>query len=125
MSSTEPQNEWGKKSGESRVKSPGVAHEESDADVRDILRFGAALFVAVMFTNFLLWGFYSFLKAGAEKGELKPPPLASERQSLPPEPRLQGAPGHEEFPASDLGKFREQENQMLGSFGWVDRKAGI
>src|SRR2546422_915423 len=56
--------------------------------------------------------------SGLQNSELK-------NQEVPPEPRLQGAPGHENSPAIDIEKFRAQETQSLNSYGWVDSKAGV
>ena len=38
---------------------------------------------------------------------------------LPPEPRLQAEPGQE------LRQYRGQQEQLLNSYGWVDRSAGV
>jgi hypothetical protein len=38
---------------------------------------------------------------------------------VPPEPRLQTNP------REDLRQFREQEDAILNSYGWVDRPAGV
>jgi hypothetical protein len=107
------------------AQNPTVAHESSDVDIRHIIQFASLLFLCLMLANFLLWVLYGAFEFRATKTEPKPSPLAAQRQSLPPEPRLQGAPGHEQTPLSELEKLREQENQMLNRFGWVDRKAGI
>ena len=46
-------------------------------------------------------------------------PLAAGREQLPPEPRLQVNP------RDDLRELREREDQVLHSYGWVDRNAGV
>jgi hypothetical protein len=38
---------------------------------------------------------------------------------------LQGAPGSVGSPAQDIRRFREQEDQMLDSYGWIDRQNGV
>ena len=47
-------------------------------------------------------------------------PLAvSQGTRLPPEPRLQTNP------REDLRDFRAKEDELLGSYGWVDQRGGI
>ena len=46
-------------------------------------------------------------------------------ERLPPEPRLQLAPGHQIHPLDDLKRLRADEDALLHSYGWVDRNAGI
>ena len=41
------------------------------------------------------------------------------QRALPPEPRLQEDPKHE------LESYLVKEKELLGSYGWVDRPAGI
>jgi hypothetical protein len=38
---------------------------------------------------------------------------------------LQGAPGSASSPAEDIRQFREREDQMLDSYGWIDRQNGV
>jgi hypothetical protein len=45
--------------------------------------------------------------------------LTTVTAKLPPEPRLQSDP------ASDLERFRRQQDAILNSYGWIDEKAGI
>ena len=95
-------------------------HEESDVDVRAILGFGAALLtVGLAVAVFLYWlvGFYG---RQAERRETRVFPLAAEQQEqLPPEPRLQSDP------QGDLRALRTQEEELLKSYGWVNKEAGI
>src|SRR3989442_10321148 len=44
---------------------------------------------------------------------------------LPPEPRLQGAPGHQISPQDELRQTRAEAEAALSSYGWVDEKTGI
>lgn len=43
----------------------------------------------------------------------------------PPEPRLQGVPGHEKNPPQDLRDKLELDNQANATSQWVDKNAGI
>ncbi|HJY85937.1 MAG TPA: hypothetical protein VKE24_03790, partial [Candidatus Acidoferrales bacterium] len=43
----------------------------------------------------------------------------------PPEPRLQGAPGHRVSPAQELLEMRAEAEAALNGYAWVDEKAGL
>jgi hypothetical protein len=44
---------------------------------------------------------------------------------LPPEPRLQGAPGSELLPLDDMKKFKAEQEAAINSYGWVDKQTGV
>ena len=46
-------------------------------------------------------------------------PTRKPRQRLPPEPRLQTNP------RQDLSDLRAREDQLLNSYGWVDKNTGV
>ena len=48
-----------------------------------------------------------------------------ERMSLPPEPRLQGVPGHEKDAQQDLREKIAAETAANESTGWVDKANGV
>lgn len=77
----------------SHIRNVEVIHERSDVNVRAILTFGLILTVstiAVCIGMWLLFGFFSRQQA-KEPG---PGPMAlTQEERLPPEPRLQAAPG--------------------------------
>ena len=107
-----------------KMTNPGVSHERRDVNTRGVLIFGVALLACTVVIYLVLWGLLRHFEGRTERLEAKAPPLARERQQAPPEPRLQGAPGHENSPAMDIEKFRAQEDQLLNSYGWVDSKGG-
>jgi hypothetical protein len=45
--------------------------------------------------------------------------------ALPPEPRLQGLPGHDNDPQADMREKVAKDNEENEKFGWVDQGAGI
>ncbi len=77
----------------SHIRNVEVTHETSDINVRGVLTFVVALTVvtiAVFVGMWLLFGYFNREQA-KEPG---PGPMAlSKEERLPPEPRLQGAPG--------------------------------
>ena len=75
----------------SHIKNVDVTHEISDVNVSGILKFvaGLTIMTAVVFVLMLL--LFKFLNS---KKETVPGPMAmTEQERLPPEPRLQAAPG--------------------------------
>ena len=83
----------------SYIQNLDVTHEISDVQVPVIVKFLVALSVLTIATFFLVWAmFRAFENTTVEP---KPSPMAlTEKDRLPPEPRLQSAPGF----AEDLEK---------------------
>jgi hypothetical protein len=130
----------------SYITNPDVAHEESDVAVRPLLWFvGGLTFFTIVVCLAMLLMFQFFL--GREKSqELAASPLARQgKERLPPEPRLQLAPGWEV--TNDAGKpqdlsytadnagyvpqpwseyllVSEEWQHELKEYGWADEKAG-
>jgi hypothetical protein len=100
--------------------SEDIHHEPSDIDFRAILGVGAGLVVAALVIYALVW--LLFLSLSNREAHGAPPefPLAaSQEQRLPPEPRLQTDP------REDLRVLRQSEDQILQSYGWIDKNAGV
>jgi|ERR1044071_121794 hypothetical protein len=78
----------------SHIQNPDVSHEASDVDVGTIVKFVVGLFFLTVITFVLMKLLYNVLEDRAAKADRKPRPMAmSESERLPPEPRLQAAPG--------------------------------
>ena len=85
----------------SYIKNIDVTHETSDVNVPALLKFVFALTMMTAVVYVLILFFFNFLNAQEARSEPPPGPMAmSEQESLPPEPRLQSAPGF----AQDLSK---------------------
>ena len=98
---------------------PEVHHEESDVDILAIFGFGGGLMavaVVVLLVIYVLFGFFDSRERATVPAEY---PLAAQTDRVPPEPRLQ------EHPRDDLSELRAREDEILSSYGWVDRNAGI
>ena len=102
-----------------------VAHpqphlEERDVNIRAFLCFGAGLVVTAIVIHALVWLLFVYFNA---REAAQPPaeyPLAIEQEKrLPPEPRLQTNP------REDLRELRAGEDELLTTYGWVDRNAGV
>ena len=69
------------------------SYEQNEIRLRGILYFGAGLLVLIVITFALMWALLGVMKDEmADKNEVSPMAV-SEKDKLPPEPRLQLAPG--------------------------------
>jgi len=78
----------------SHIKNIDVTHEASDVSVSGILKFVVGLTVLCVAVFVLMLGLFRFLNAQETVKEPPAGPMAmSEKERLPPEPRLQAAKG--------------------------------
>jgi hypothetical protein len=97
-----------------------VHHEESDVNIRAIFGFGAALVLVAIVVHLAIWGLFRFFDSRASPQPAAVYPLAAGQEDrLPPEPRLQTAP------REDLAALRTREDEILRTYGWVDRNGGV
>jgi hypothetical protein len=69
-------------------------YEENEIRLRGIVGFGIGLFFLIVITFGLMWALLKVLKDySAENADPKNPLAMTDRERLPPEPRLQLAPG--------------------------------
>lgn len=94
-------------------------HEESDADIRGILLFGAGLIVAAVVISFATWVLFKYFDAREARRVVPMYPLAAQETRVPPGPRLQTNP------REDMRELRTRDEEILTSYGWVDKNAGI
>jgi hypothetical protein len=129
----------------SYITNPDVAHEESDVAVRPLLWFvgGLTAFTIIVCVAMLIMFAYFLNRERSQ--ELKASPLARQgEERLPPEPRLQLAPGHGVTtddgvrhnlsyenkpegvpqPQSEYLVVRDEWAHELNDYGWADEKAG-
>ena len=131
----------------SYITNPDVAHEHTDVPVTPVLKFIAGLVVFAVVMHVAMYAAFKFFEAREEAAERQASPLARKpEESLPPEPRLQLAPGFGvkpedggEFidlsyeagkkgkvpaPQSEYWAVREQWDRELNNYGWADQQAG-
>ena len=129
----------------SYITNPDVAHEESDVAVRPLLWFVGGLTAFTIVVCFAMWLMFQYFLNREISQELKASPLARQgEERLPPEPRLQLAPGfgvttgdgqrhslsyeekHEAIPQpqSEYWTVRGEWMRELSGYGWADEKAG-
>lgn len=103
-----------------------VAYDERDVRAGGVLGFFFYLAIAVAVSLLACWWALRVIEARIARFDTPPPPVRQglERQ-LPPEPRLQGVPGHPKDPQEDLRNQQAEDRKALEETGWVDEKSGI
>ena len=94
----------------SHIKNIDVTHEVSDVYVGGIAKFVVALVVLMVASFLIVWGMFRALNSRITEPPRSPMAL-SEKDRLPPEPRLQGAPGFGE----QLEKSAQPKNENTQS----------
>lgn len=103
--------------------------ESSTLSPKPVLLFLMVLGISTAFVFFVVkgldWGFKTLDFAGEGQTETQ----VTGGRTLPPEPLLQGAPGEGNVPTAlpldAMENLRTENEQKLGSFGWVDKPGGI
>jgi hypothetical protein len=124
MSDTVIHNDRNETTGGRDADGAGTLHEPNTVNIPSVVMFLVALAAAVVVVALLMRGLLRYFDARKAQEAPPPSPLAPGVRT-PPEPRLQGAPGSVGSPAEDIRRFREQEDQMLNSYGWIDQQNGI
>jgi hypothetical protein len=98
---------------------PKSAHETSDANIRGVVIFGVVLFVTIVASLWLVDVVFNYFVAHQRLG---PPltPYGYVRELPPP-----GVPRLEVTPGADMERYREKEEKLLNSYGWVDQQRGV
>jgi hypothetical protein len=91
-----------------------VGHEQSDANIRAVTRFGISIAVLCVVAALAMLLLFRFLQARPEPAV----PELAEHREIPPAPRLQVKP------TTDLDRMRAAENRVLESYGWIDQPSG-
>ncbi|HTZ49717.1 MAG TPA: hypothetical protein VMH20_19155 [Verrucomicrobiae bacterium] len=103
-----------------------VAFEKTDVRTSPILKFLVYLGIGVVFSYILTFGIYKALKSYWTDSYRQPLPTRLEAgPTMPPEPRMQGMPGHLTDPQEDLRIKIQADTAENNKLGWVDQKAGI
>jgi hypothetical protein len=95
-----------------------VGHETRDAKLWPIILTGAGLAVTVAIVGLISYGVFQYL--GAHPPFTAPTnPMSVGDLQIPPAPRI------EEHPAIEIQQLHAQEEKILSTYGWVDKKAGV
>lgn len=77
----------------SHIRNEEVTHEHSDVDISGIFKFALSLTIGIIVVSVGMWLLFKYFRAQDAK-ESPPGPMAlKQSERLPPEPRLQSAPG--------------------------------
>jgi hypothetical protein len=101
----------------------GVPHGggyDSELDVKTIVGFAVGLAVFTLVVLAVMWWMSGFFKREEEAKDTPPSPLVEARgDPIPPGPRLRAAPPR------DLADLRARDDEMLTTYGWVDKSRGV
>jgi len=86
---------------------------------------GAAVVASLLVCVYILRFTTNFMSSF----DTPPPPsreaLGKDYRMMPPEPRLQGVPGHETDPQADLRKKNQEDAEANEKLEWIDKSGGI
>lgn len=105
--------------------------ETSSIKARPVLAFMVILSAATAFVFVLIWGLLWALDRKRDADETQPATrveMPEGQRKLPPEPRLQGAPGPDGpslLPLDDWRVYKEMTDKMVASYGWVDKNGAV
>jgi len=103
-----------------------VSFEARDIRTSPILKFLVYLGITVVISYFIALGVYKGLKKYWASTYAPPMPSRLEAgPTMPPEPRLQGMPGHLTDPQQDLRNKLKADTEANNKLEWIDEKAGI
>jgi hypothetical protein len=106
-----------------------VSFEERDVNARTIYGYLFALGLAVVAASLICIYILRFTLNFAASTDTPPPPsreaLGKDFHQLPPEPRLQGVPGHETDPQADLRKKMQEDSEANEKLEWIDKSGGV
>jgi len=105
-----------------------VAFESRDVKARTIYAYLAVLAVAVILSYVASVFVLRVTTRIAAESDTPPPPVRQEMKgylTMPPEPRLQGVPGHGTDPQYDLREKIQEDTAANEKAGWIDQNSGI
>ena len=112
--------------GAEEPKHSDVAFESSDIDTRTILAYlfylTLAVVAAFVASIFIFRGMSKFV---VDSDRVPPPSHNGVARTEPPEPRLQGLPGHKNDPQQDMRNMIQDDREANEKLGWIDKPAGI
>jgi hypothetical protein len=97
---------------------PRGGYEKSDASPRGLLYFALVMasILAATFLSLIL--VFKYFQKAQNPGSVVAAPFAA-TQPLPPPPRIQPNPG------IDMQGYYQSQQNILGTYGWIDRQSGV
>jgi hypothetical protein len=96
-------------------RNPDTLYEVVDASIPEVIWTGVGVVLGVAVVCLVIWGMFNALKK-QQATEYKLNPV--QQIQIPPEPRIQ------EHPEIELRDLRKHEDDVLNTYGWVDKNAG-
>lgn len=103
---------------------PPLPVEGDGVSYSGILWFVVILTVTTLVCQALMWGMFAVLRDRESSQDLARSPLAVPQGQAPPGPNLLAMLPNAHGEPAALKDFRDKEEQVLHSFGWVDQNAG-
>jgi hypothetical protein len=95
-------------------------HEKSDAHVPSIYKFVVGTFALLFVSMLAMWVLFIALEKTSPQVAAGVSPMAVERgRVIPTGPRLQTVPN------GNLPEFRQHEDSVLATYGWIDKNDGV
>ncbi|MGP8243635.1 MAG: hypothetical protein ACLQVN_03845 [Bryobacteraceae bacterium] len=101
------------------VDNPAQRHERRDVNVKAISEFAIGLALLCIASFAIVVGVFRYLEhvtSGVPAGKQN---VAIDARQRPPAPQL------EETPAIDLQRERAAEEELLHTYGWIDKPGGV
>jgi hypothetical protein len=106
-----------------------VSFEVRDVQTGSLYGYLFALGLTVVASLVICLFIFRFTMRFAASSDTPPPPsraaLGPDYRALPPEPRLQGVPGHTTDPQQDMRDKLKADNEENEQTRWIDRGSGI
>ncbi|HWZ25176.1 MAG TPA: hypothetical protein VN037_07830 [Verrucomicrobiae bacterium] len=106
-----------------------VSYEARDIKVHSIYWYLIALTISVAASFFICIYILRYTERLVSRHDAPIMParaaMGPDYHVLPPEPRLQGVPGHDADPQQDHRDKVRADNEANEKYGWVDQNAGI
>lgn len=97
---------------------PRGGYERTDASPRGLLYFALIMASILAAIALSLIGLFNHFEKAENPGSFVAAPFAGTRP-LPPAPRIQTDPG------ADMQSYRQSQENLLNTYGWIDRQNGI
>jgi len=106
-----------------------VSYETRDVAVRSIYWYLIALTISVAASFFICVYVLRYTERFVSRHDAAMMParaaMGPHFRVMPPEPRLQGVPGHDADPQQDHRDKVRADNEANEKYGWVDQNAGV
>jgi hypothetical protein len=114
---------------DAELRNPDVSFEKADVQPTTIYWYLGALAISVILSYVACVFVLRLTTKMAVEYDTPPPMIRQEMgsayEAMPPEPRLQGVPGHGNDPQTDLRQKVESDTEANQKYGWIDQNAGV